>query len=76
MHAVEDGEAALRYLKSGAEVDVLFTDINLAGRMDGSMLAREARAAPRIADRLLFRALFALCAGAAGVAFDLREEAL
>ena len=44
MHAVEDGEAALRYLKSGAEVDVLFTDINLAGRMDGSMLAREARA--------------------------------
>jgi CheY-like chemotaxis protein len=44
VHAVEDGEAALRYLKSGAEVDVLFTDINLAGRMDGSMLAREARA--------------------------------
>ena len=44
VHAVEDGEAALRYLKSGAEVDVLFTDINLAGRMDGSMLAREVRA--------------------------------
>lgn len=44
VHAVEDGEEALRYLKSGAAVDVLFTDINLAGRMDGSMLAREARA--------------------------------
>ena len=44
VHAVEDGEEALRYLESGADVDVLFTDINLAGRMDGSMLAREARA--------------------------------
>jgi CheY-like chemotaxis protein len=44
VHAVEGGEEALRYLKSGAKVDVLFTDINLAGRMDGSMLAREARA--------------------------------
>jgi CheY-like chemotaxis protein len=44
VHAVEGGEEALRYLESGADVDVLFTDINLAGRMDGSMLAREARA--------------------------------
>jgi CheY-like chemotaxis protein len=44
VHAVEDGEEALRYLMSGANVDVLFTDINLAGRMDGSMLAREVRA--------------------------------
>jgi two-component system, response regulator PdtaR len=44
VHAVENGEEALRYLESGAAVDVLFTDINLAGRMDGSMLAREARA--------------------------------
>ena len=47
VHAVEDGEEALRYLMSGANVDVLFTDINLAGRMDGSMLAREcAHSAP------------------------------
>ena len=44
VHAVEDGEEALRYLESGADVDVLFTDINLAGRMDGSVLAREVRA--------------------------------
>ena len=44
VHAVEDGEEALRYLNSGADVDVLFTDINLAGRMDGSVLAREVRA--------------------------------
>jgi len=44
VHAVEAGEDALRYLQSGAEVDVLFTDINLLGPMDGAMLAREARA--------------------------------
>ena len=44
VHAVEGGEEALRYIESGADVDVLFTDINLAGRMDGSMLAREVRA--------------------------------
>jgi CheY-like chemotaxis protein len=44
VHTVEAGEEALRYLESGAKVDVLFTDINLAGRMDGSILAREVRA--------------------------------
>ena len=44
VHAVPDGEGALRYLESGAEVDVLFTDINLLGEMDGSQLARHARA--------------------------------
>jgi CheY-like chemotaxis protein len=44
VHAVAAGEEALRYLDSGADVDVLFTDINLLGSMDGSMLAREARA--------------------------------
>ena len=43
VHAVSNGEAALRYLESGPEVDVLFTDINLDGHMDGSMLAKEAR---------------------------------
>src|SRR5664279_3371361 len=43
VHAVSNGEAALRYLESGPEVDVLFTDINLDGQMDGSMLAKEAR---------------------------------
>ena len=44
VHAETDAEAALRYLESGAEVDVLFTDINLAGRMDGSALAKKVRA--------------------------------
>ena len=44
VHAVSDGESALRYLDSDPGVDVLFTDINLYGRMDGSMLAKHARA--------------------------------
>ena len=44
VHAVADGEEALRYLESGADVDILFTDINLLGPMDGSTLARAARA--------------------------------
>ena len=44
VHAVEAGEEALRYLESGAEVDVLFTDINLVGPMDGAALAQEVRA--------------------------------
>ena len=44
VHAVAAGEEALRYLESGADVDVLFTDINLLGPMDGAMLAREVRA--------------------------------
>ena len=44
VHAVADGETALRYLESEPQVDVLFTDINLNGRMDGSVLAKHARA--------------------------------
>jgi two-component system cell cycle sensor histidine kinase/response regulator CckA len=44
VHTATTGEAALNYLEStGAEVDVLFTDINLEGRMDGSTLAKAAR---------------------------------
>jgi CheY-like chemotaxis protein len=43
VHAVPNGEAALNYLQSGPEVDVLFTDINIEGRMDGSMLAKRVR---------------------------------
>ncbi|MGH6727563.1 MAG: response regulator [Pseudolabrys sp.] len=44
VHTVADAEQALRYLESGATVDVLFTDINLLGQMDGSMLAQKVRA--------------------------------
>jgi CheY-like chemotaxis protein len=43
VHAVETGDAALKYLQSGAEVDVLFTDINMPGSIDGAALAVEAR---------------------------------
>jgi CheY-like chemotaxis protein len=43
VHAVPDGEAALKYLDSGSVVDVVFTDINLLGEMDGSTLARRVR---------------------------------
>ena len=43
VHTVTSGETALSYLDSGPEVDVLFTDINLEGRMDGSTLAKAAR---------------------------------
>jgi CheY-like chemotaxis protein len=43
VHAVESADAALRYLQSGAEVDVLFTDINMPGEIDGGTLAVEAR---------------------------------
>jgi len=44
VYAVPDAEAALRYLQSGSEIDLLFTDINLAGAMDGAALAERARA--------------------------------
>ena len=43
VHPMENGEAALEYLQSGAPVDVLFTAINLPGRIDGAELAVEAR---------------------------------
>jgi CheY-like chemotaxis protein len=36
-------DEALRYIKSGADVDVLFTDINLPGGMNGAELAERAR---------------------------------
>jgi CheY-like chemotaxis protein len=43
VHAVTDGEEALRYVESGADVDVLFTDINLDGGIGGSILAKRVR---------------------------------
>ena len=44
VHAVDAGEDALRYLEAGGEADVLFTDINLVGPMDGAALAQAVRA--------------------------------
>src|SRR5205085_9699949 len=43
VHAAPDARDALRYLLSGADVDVLFTDIDLGGAMDGAALAQLAR---------------------------------
>jgi CheY-like chemotaxis protein len=37
------GEDALGQLRGGLVVDILFTDINLGGALDGTMLARLAR---------------------------------
>jgi CheY-like chemotaxis protein len=36
-------DAALDYLGAGGEADVLFTDVNLPGGMDGAELAKRAR---------------------------------
>lgn len=44
VHEVTTAEEALAYLDAGKTADVLFTDINLAGRMDGAELARRVRA--------------------------------
>jgi CheY-like chemotaxis protein len=44
VHVVARAEDALSYLASGRSVSLLFTDINLAGEMDGSALAVRARA--------------------------------
>ena len=44
VHTVPNAGAALRHLISGAPCDVLFTDINLRGSVDGSVLARLVRA--------------------------------
>jgi CheY-like chemotaxis protein len=41
--AVPNAGEALRRLLSGAPVDILFTDVNLPGGMDGAALARRAR---------------------------------
>jgi CheY-like chemotaxis protein len=43
VHVARSGEDALRRLRNGLPIDILFTDINLAGSMDGATLARLAR---------------------------------
>jgi CheY-like chemotaxis protein len=43
VHAVANAGDALRYLRSGLPADVLFTDINLPGEIDGTILAQRAR---------------------------------
>jgi len=43
VHAVATARDALRHLTCGAPCDVLFTDINLPGGIDGASLAQLAR---------------------------------
>lgn len=39
----ETADDALRYVEDGRQIDVLFTDINLPGAIDGARLASRAR---------------------------------
>lgn len=43
VHEVTTADDALRYIGSGTDLDVLFTDVNLPGRMNGAELAERAR---------------------------------
>jgi CheY-like chemotaxis protein len=43
VRAVANARDALRCLEAGPPIDVLFTDVNLPGAMDGAALARRAR---------------------------------
>jgi CheY-like chemotaxis protein len=44
VHEVTSGDAALAYIGAGGAVDVLFTDVNLPGSMNGAQLAARVRA--------------------------------
>jgi CheY-like chemotaxis protein len=44
VHEVTTGDAALDYVEAGGAVDVLFTDVNLPGSMNGAQLAARVRA--------------------------------
>lgn len=44
VHEMTTADAALGYVEAGGPVDVLFTDVNLPGSMDGRELARRLRA--------------------------------
>jgi len=43
VHEVTTADEALEYIDSGAAIDVLFTDVNLPGGMNGVELAARAR---------------------------------
>jgi CheY-like chemotaxis protein len=44
VHEVTSGDEALDYIGAGGEVDVMFTDVNLPGSLDGAQLAARVRA--------------------------------
>ena len=43
VHCVADAAEALAYLSGGSHIDILFTDINLPGDLDGVRLAEQVR---------------------------------
>jgi CheY-like chemotaxis protein len=43
VYQAETADAALHYLQNGHQIDVLLTDINLPGSIDGAELANRAR---------------------------------
>jgi len=43
VHEVTSADEALRYIDSGARIDILFTDVNLPGGMNGAELATRVR---------------------------------
>jgi CheY-like chemotaxis protein len=43
VHVVSSGDEALRFIASGCQIDLLFTDINIDGEIDGEALAQRAR---------------------------------
>jgi two-component system, response regulator PdtaR len=43
VHEVTTADEAMEYIDSGAAIDVLFTDVNLPGGMNGAELAVRAR---------------------------------
>ena len=43
VHETATADEALRYMHGGGEVDVLFTDVNLPGSINGAELASRAR---------------------------------
>ena len=43
VHAAVNADGALQHLRSGADVDIMLTDIDLGDGMDGATLARLAR---------------------------------
>jgi two-component system, response regulator PdtaR len=43
VHEMATADEAWRYMHAGGEVDVLFTDVNLPGSMNGAELAQRAR---------------------------------
>ena len=43
VHAAPDADVALEHLRSGADVDIMFTDIDLGAGMGGAQLACAAR---------------------------------